>query len=771
MLIQQKRFSSQTNNTSAPELKAVVDENSVGLLIDNLITNYHNIYTAALREYVSNAVDSHRQAGQTKPVEVTLPTAWGNSELVIEDFGVGMSYEDITEVFINFYSSTKRDSNNDIGGFGIGAKSGLGVNNQIVVSAVKDGLRNVLLYHRDGTTVTPQMMAVNEPTDAPNGVKVQVACDATRAAHEYTDEALGYVLGGFSVNEVRVTNNEKANQRLIDAGVRTEHAVIFPFCDQTPHPKDVKRSQMLLLGGVLYEMPVDVGLGYPVKIHLSNTIPVFSASELRMNAAREVIQLTKKTEELLYTRCSEAVEEYLAYLRDYEPVSRADAMRRKYNTTLPSHLDTSNNKVAFEGDPVPTYLDDIDGHAYVVRHSKRSASGLELSDTRTRARRNFSELFEGRRDGMPQVPQVVSGVKRLNEKKFLHACAIYAKKAEEEDLEPTTDFERFAVAASDYFSRDGFRIVLFRPESAGASDWFDGPVLTVDTKVVREMNRIHREAVQAHREAKTTAEKSKEKTTERRGVDGKVIRTPSGKKGTNALIDVTIVSGEQNVRRSRLRISDLLNIMDNDEEPLFAGKNPVFFDRHNIPQFLGHYNTDNVYIAVFAHASVGAETSAVMKELFPCSEQTMRAHIFKALSKMNAEDVIAALASDSSTIRVASNQVSNITGAHSLFGRTDEDEMCYMRSVLSRYTKHDGTPDVLKDVLSLGSRARECIWYTCEMARNLELDDTPEEMSLQALKLPLAQAMKGVVTEASRVLDTIVKEMEALLAGLRHDGM
>lgn len=764
MLIQQKRFSSQTNSTSAPELKAVVDENSVGLLIDNLITNYHNIYTAALREYVSNAVDSHRQAGQSKPVEVTLPSTWGNNELVIEDFGVGMSYEDITEVFINFYSSTKRTSGEDIGGFGIGAKSGLGVNNQIVVTAVKDGLRNVLLYHRDGTTVTPQMMAVNEPTDAPNGVKVQVACDATRAASEYTDKALSYVLGGFSVNEVRVTNNEKANQRLIDAGVRTEHAIIFPFRDQTPHPKDVKRSQMLLLGGVLYEMPVDAGLGYPAKNHLSNTIPVFSASELRMNAAREVIQLTKKTEELLRTRCSEAIEEYLAYLRDYEPVSRADAMRRKYNTTLPRYLDASSDEVAFEGDPVPERLGSIKGCAYTAKASShRSASGLALTEVSPRTL--LSDSAERSNGNALQVPQVVAGVKRLNERKLLHACAIYASKAASQCLEPHTDFERFAVAVSDHLSQSPFNMVMFRPSNEGACDWFSGPVLHADAKVVKEMNRIYREAMQAQR-----AGEQEKKTGERAG-DSKFIRTPSGKKGTNALIDVTIVSGEQNVRRSRLRISDLLNIMDNDEEPLFAGRTPVFFDHHNIPQFLGRYNTDNVYVAVFTHASVGAETSAVIEELFPCSEQAMRAHILETLSKMDAEDVIAALVSDSSTIRVASNQVSNITGAHSLFGRTDEDEMCHMRSELLRYTKNDDTPDVLKDVLSLGSRATKCIRYTCEMARKLELDNTPEEMSLQALKPPFARAMRGVVAEANRVLDTIVKEMEALLTTLRHSSM
>lgn len=764
MLIQQKRFSSQTNNASASQLKAVVDENSVGLLIDNLITNYHNIYTAALREYVSNAVDSHRQAGQSKPVEVTLPTAWGNSELVIEDFGVGMSYEDITEVFINFYSSTKRTSGEDIGGFGIGAKSGLGVNNQIVVTAVKDGLRNVLLYHRDGTTVTPQMMAVNEPTDAPNGVKVQVACDATQAASEYTDEALSYVLGGFSVNEVRVTNNEKANQRLIDTGVRTEHAVIFPFRDQTPHPKDVKDSQMLLLGGVLYEMPVDVGLGYPARIHLSNIIPVFSASELRMNAAREVIQLTKKTEELLRTRCSEAIEEYLAYLRDYEPVSRADAMRRKYNTTTARYLDASNDEVAFEGEAVPEVLGDIKGCAYRANaSSNRSASGLALTEVNPRTR--LSDLAERACGNALHEPQVVAGVKRLNERKLLHACAIYAHKAASQGLEPHTDFERFAVAVSAHLSQSPFHMVLFRSESDGASDWFSGPVLTVDTKVVREMNRIYREAMQARRGGE------QEKKTGESAGDCKVIRTPSGKKGSNALINVSIVSGDEKVSRNHLRISDLLGMMDNDEEPLFAGKTPVFFDHYDIPQFLGRYNTDNVYVAVFTKASVGAKTSAVMEELFPCSMQTMRAHLLEALSKMDAEDVIAGLTSDSFVTRVSSSQVSNITGAHSLFGRIDEDEMCHMRSELLRCAKNDDTPDVLKDILTLGSRATKCIRYTCEMARKLELDNTPEEMSLQALKLPIAQAMKGVVTEASRVLDTIVKEMEDLLTSLRHDGM
>ena len=90
-----------------------------------VMTNmYSDTELAVIREYSANARDSHVEAGQTRPIEVTVKGSMMEAyELIIEDFGVGLSVNDIETVYALYGESTKRQSNSLIGAFGIGGKS------------------------------------------------------------------------------------------------------------------------------------------------------------------------------------------------------------------------------------------------------------------------------------------------------------------------------------------------------------------------------------------------------------------------------------------------------------------------------------------------------------------------------------------------------------------------------------------------------------------------------------------------------------------------
>lgn len=145
-------------------------------VMTSLTILYKDPQSAAIREYTANAFDSHTRAGQTLPVTVTLPT----HELpifTVEDFGVGMNREEIDNIYADYGASSKRKTNNEIGAFGFGAKSALGMANQFTLRSVKDGqLVNVLLRKSpDGHNSVTILPAV--PTDLPNGVKVSIPVD------------------------------------------------------------------------------------------------------------------------------------------------------------------------------------------------------------------------------------------------------------------------------------------------------------------------------------------------------------------------------------------------------------------------------------------------------------------------------------------------------------------------------------------------------------------------------------------------------------------
>jgi Histidine kinase-, DNA gyrase B-, and HSP90-like ATPase len=178
MIISSTTVETTTNLQGTEDVLMKLDESASAFVLGNLIKQYANPYLAALREYASNARDSHAAVGSTRPIEISLPSSLSPS-LVIEDFGLGLSRDGL-KLYGQFGSSDKRDSNDKIGGFGLGSKSGLGMASQFTVSAVKDGKRNTVIVMRreDGHPVM-KFLDEQDATGESNGVRVTIPTTET----------------------------------------------------------------------------------------------------------------------------------------------------------------------------------------------------------------------------------------------------------------------------------------------------------------------------------------------------------------------------------------------------------------------------------------------------------------------------------------------------------------------------------------------------------------------------------------------------------------
>jgi len=117
------------NTSVAPEAQVYgdVSSNRVSIDVKNLdfITQIlsSNLYSkplnSFLREIISNAVDSHKEAGTTDPIILDIGKSSGKLYIRIQDFGTGISRERFDEVYKFIGSSTKRESDEFIGSFGI----------------------------------------------------------------------------------------------------------------------------------------------------------------------------------------------------------------------------------------------------------------------------------------------------------------------------------------------------------------------------------------------------------------------------------------------------------------------------------------------------------------------------------------------------------------------------------------------------------------------------------------------------------------------------
>ena len=111
-----------------------IKENKVGIdranvdFITTLLTS--NLYSkpleSFLRETISNAYDSHIEAGKPDTpiilmIKSTKDNYYGGSgkyDISVRDYGVGISPERFQKIYTNIGSSTKRESDDYIGGWG-----------------------------------------------------------------------------------------------------------------------------------------------------------------------------------------------------------------------------------------------------------------------------------------------------------------------------------------------------------------------------------------------------------------------------------------------------------------------------------------------------------------------------------------------------------------------------------------------------------------------------------------------------------------------------
>lgn len=128
----------------------------------------------AIQEYLSNALDAHREVKQTKRCQIYAPTN-DKPTLIIKDFGPGISPERMEKIFCKVGTSSKRASQNEKGGFGAGSKIGLAYCDTVIIITCVNGLKYLynLTVSRDiGGEVI--LMAEPTPTKEPNGTEIHL---------------------------------------------------------------------------------------------------------------------------------------------------------------------------------------------------------------------------------------------------------------------------------------------------------------------------------------------------------------------------------------------------------------------------------------------------------------------------------------------------------------------------------------------------------------------------------------------------------------------
>ena len=153
------------------EFKTGVDPKNLELITTLLSSNlYSHPEQSFIREIVSNAWDSHVEANTTDvPVIIKIT----DNSITIRDYGTGISPERFKDVYCNIGSSTKRESNKYIGGFGIGKYSSLACSNTVYITSYYEGKAYSYIMVKEGNSIVTTLVSTL-PTDEKNGVAVAI---------------------------------------------------------------------------------------------------------------------------------------------------------------------------------------------------------------------------------------------------------------------------------------------------------------------------------------------------------------------------------------------------------------------------------------------------------------------------------------------------------------------------------------------------------------------------------------------------------------------
>lgn len=155
------------------KVKMGFDEDAMSHIMAILSEQYSDPSMAVVREYTTNAIDAQVEYGWHRPVEITTPS-WTEAIFSVQDYGVGMNADIIRDVYANYGSSTKRNSNNFNGTLGIGSKSAFAYTNQFTVESNRNGVKTIVVVSRDEDGGGDMTIVSAEPTDDHSGTKISV---------------------------------------------------------------------------------------------------------------------------------------------------------------------------------------------------------------------------------------------------------------------------------------------------------------------------------------------------------------------------------------------------------------------------------------------------------------------------------------------------------------------------------------------------------------------------------------------------------------------
>lgn len=267
--------------------------------IFNVLRNqlYSRKIEAFIREYSTNAIDAHNLVNKKERFRVTLPNI-ENPVFKVRDFGPGLSFNDIEQIYTKYGASTKRLDNVGIGQLGFGSKSAWAYTDSFTIISYHNGKKTTYLSYIDETSLGKTDLINEEDTDE-TGIEIIIPIDI-----KDIDEVVRTAFKVYYYFEPKPNLVLTKSQQ--DIFVELESKIKINFengwwrirgSDQT-NSSPLPMTAMAIMGSIAY--PIDVGMFSNIPEEFSSFLRIpleikFPIGKLAIAPSREALSYNKNT--------------------------------------------------------------------------------------------------------------------------------------------------------------------------------------------------------------------------------------------------------------------------------------------------------------------------------------------------------------------------------------------------------------------------------------------------------------------------------------------
>lgn len=267
---------SQIGNFDA--INSTIAAENMGLAMTMVSKNlYSNPIGSFIRELTSNAVDANVDANVNSPILIHMYIEDDIYFIEFKDNGVGMSPTTFKDIYMSWFNSDKRNTNDKIGGWGLGSKSPFAYQDSFEIITVFDNIKYHYIFANEQPVPTATLL-LEEQTDEPNGttIRVEVNDEDTYKIHNECKKQLVYFDNVYVKNELYFYDN---NFKIYESDTYKLRNKDFPYGN---------------------EMHISLGqVAYPINWNVLDIEPVYIPVAIKFDIGE--LEVTLSREELNYT--------------------------------------------------------------------------------------------------------------------------------------------------------------------------------------------------------------------------------------------------------------------------------------------------------------------------------------------------------------------------------------------------------------------------------------------------------------------------------------